>query len=141
MHLDEKKLLKMEHWYQKHRAPAIILGRLVPGLRIATTVVAGIFEVPFWAFAGYTTISGVIWAAIYLTAGAVLGREYDHLSAYIISLLSRPLVRGALAIAALTFIGWFLFKRRPAWLWRDEDDDEPAAPPAEPKQAPSQQRR
>jgi membrane protein DedA with SNARE-associated domain len=111
VHLDPPRLERMERWFQQHQRSAIILGRLVPGLRTAVTVAAGIFEVPYPAFVLYTALSSVIWAAFYLTAGAVLGREYDQLAAYIIYLVAQPPVQVALLLAVPLIIFW----RRRAW--------------------------
>lgn len=112
VHLDEQKLKRMECWLHEHQFAAIVLGRLVPGLRTAVTVVAGIFEVRYSAFLLYTALSAVIWAAIYLSAGAYLGHEYEMLATYAVSLLGRPLVRGGLALAALVAGLWLLWRRR-----------------------------
>ena len=119
IHLDEAKLERMERWFQEHQRAAIVLGRLVPGLRTAVTVAAGIFEVPYGSFALYTGLSSIIWASFYLTAGALLGREYDQLAAYAVYVLGFPLVRAALALAALAAIVWLLLRRR-------KKDDSPA---------------
>jgi membrane protein DedA with SNARE-associated domain len=112
IHLDESKLERMERWVQEHQRSTIILGRLVPGLRTAVTVAAGIFEVPYGSFALYTGLSSIIWASFYLTAGALLGREYDQLAAYAVYLLRFPATWAVLALAALAAITWLLLRRR-----------------------------
>jgi membrane protein DedA with SNARE-associated domain len=110
--LDEKKLMRMERWFQDHQRSAIVLGRLVPGLRIAVTIVAGIFEVSFRSFLLYTGLSAIIWAAIFLTAGFVLGRQYEGLTEYVVQMLGRPLIQSALALLVLIVAGWLLLRGR-----------------------------
>jgi membrane protein DedA with SNARE-associated domain len=111
IHLDQEKLARMERWFQDHQRTAIVLGRLVPGLRTAVTVAAGIFEVPYRAFALYTTLSSIIWAGFYLAAGAILGREYDQLAAYAVYLFAQPLFQAAVLLAAIAIIAWRLRHR------------------------------
>ena len=112
VHLDEHKLKRTEHWIHDHQFAAIVIGRLVPGLRTAVTVVAGVFEVKYSAFLLYTALSAAIWAAIYLSAGAYLGHEYEALATYAVALLGRPVVRGGLALAALAVLVWMFWRRR-----------------------------
>jgi membrane protein DedA with SNARE-associated domain len=112
--LDPARLLRMERWVQRHQAAAIVLGRLVPGLRTAVTIAAGIFEVRFPAFLLYTGLSSILWAAAYLTAGALLGREYDQLAAYILAFLRLPGGQLALGLALVGLVLWWLARRRAA---------------------------
>lgn len=70
IHLDERRLLWMERWLGRHGPLVIIPGRLVPGLRIPTTVVCGIFAVPLAGFVPAVAAAALIWGAIYFAAGA-----------------------------------------------------------------------
>jgi membrane protein DedA with SNARE-associated domain len=112
--LDRARLVRMERWVQRHQAAAIVLGRLVPGLRTAVTIAAGIFEVRFPAFLLYTGLSSILWAVAYLTAGALLGREYDQLAAYILAFLRLPGGQLALGLALVGLGLWWLARRRAA---------------------------
>ena len=47
LHLDPPKLLKAEAFLRCHGPWAIVLGRIIPGLRIASTLAAGIFGMPY----------------------------------------------------------------------------------------------
>lgn len=68
-----EKVTKIEHWFNKHGGRAIIIGRLIPGLRIVTPIVAGTFELPYKTFWLYTTIAAFIWANIYFVIGKLFG--------------------------------------------------------------------
>ena len=68
----------IERWFDSYGAPIIVIGRLVPGLRIAVAVAAGIMKVVFWQYALYTCISAAIWAAIYMGIGWGLGGQYEN---------------------------------------------------------------
>jgi membrane protein DedA with SNARE-associated domain len=73
IHLNESRLKRLEGWLQRFGFVAIIVGRLLPGLRIATTVVASTFGIPLYVFVPAVAISSLIWTSIYLVAGAAAG--------------------------------------------------------------------
>ncbi|MBF6591762.1 MAG: DedA family protein [Ktedonobacterales bacterium] len=74
-HLNERRLERMEGWFRQHGPLAIVLGRLIPGLRIPTTVMAGLAEVPYRVYAPSAAIAAVIWSAAYFWLGVVIRRE------------------------------------------------------------------
>jgi membrane protein DedA with SNARE-associated domain len=77
--LDESRLKRMEGWLQRYGFMAIIVGRLLPGLRIATTIVASTFGISLYVFMPAVALSGLIWTSIYLIAGATAGSLFELL--------------------------------------------------------------
>ncbi len=75
IHLDEAKLTKVERWIHEHGPVMVLVGRLTPGLRTPTSVMAGVFEVPFLQFLMYATLSAVIWSGFWLGSGYFFGRK------------------------------------------------------------------
>ncbi|KKR60028.1 MAG: hypothetical protein UU00_C0039G0002 [Microgenomates group bacterium GW2011_GWC1_40_35] len=71
--LTPDKIRKIEGWFEKHGGKTIVIGRLIPGLRIVTPAVAGLFEVPYKTFWLYTTIAAFIWANLYYVIGKFFG--------------------------------------------------------------------
>lgn len=63
------KIKKVEKWFTKYGGWAIVIGRLIPGLRIITPIVAGLFGVNYKTFWLYTIIAALIWANIYFIIG------------------------------------------------------------------------
>jgi len=55
-------------------APAVFIGRLIPGLRIHTTQVAGVSKMPRLTFAAGLIPSVFVYIAIFVGAGALLGQ-------------------------------------------------------------------
>ena len=104
VHLDEEKLTKVERWIHKHGPVMVLVGRLTPGLRTPTSIMAGVFEVPFLQFLFYATLSAVMWSGFWLGLGYFFGRRLV------------PLVRhfdksGYVVFAAvILFIAWLLFR-------------------------------
>lgn len=64
-----QKIKKLQKWFEKYGGAAIVIGRLVPGLRTITPIAAGLFDLPYKTFWIYTTIAALIWVNIYFFAG------------------------------------------------------------------------
>ena len=59
---------------QRRGAPAVFIGRLIPGLRITTTQVAGVSNMPRLTFAIGLIPSVVVYIAVFVGIGALLGQ-------------------------------------------------------------------
>lgn len=68
-----QKVKRIEKWFEKYGGFAIVIGRLIPGLRIVTPVVAGLFDISYKTFWIYTAIAAFIWANIYFIIGRFFG--------------------------------------------------------------------
>jgi len=64
-----EKIKRIEKWFKKYGGITIVIGRLIPGLRIVTPIVAGLFGVSYNSFWFYTAIAAIIWANIYYLIG------------------------------------------------------------------------
>lgn len=111
LRIREERLDATGEWLRRHRGPAIVFGRLTPGLRIVTTVAAGTFSVNYGAFLGYTALSATIWAAIYLTLGASVRTFYRTIGDWLWP--PNPI---ALALAVFVIVAAIVALRRRAWL-------------------------
>ncbi len=61
----------MRPWLARRGGLAIIPGRLIPGLRIPTTVVAAAFNVPLRVFLPAVATAAVVWGTFYIVLGAI----------------------------------------------------------------------
>ena len=59
---------------QRRGAPAVFIGRLIPGLRITTTQVAGVSKISRLTFAAGLIPSVVVYIAVFVGLGALLGQ-------------------------------------------------------------------
>src|SRR5919202_5281490 len=50
LHLDAQRLTRAEEWLNRHGAFAIVAGRAIPGIRLATVIACGLFKVPYRTF-------------------------------------------------------------------------------------------
>ena len=106
---------RAERWFERYGALAIIIGRLIPGLRIAVAVAAGVVKVKFWKFAVYTGVSAAIWAGAYMGIGWALGSQYQAVSKAVHRITGDPLsVLGIVAVVAglLALAAYITVRRR-----------------------------
>lgn len=80
-------------------ASAVLLARVIPGLRLLTYTVSGFLRVPFWPFTGWVMVAVALWTAGLFWLSSVLGAALStalHVPAPIAVAL--PIVALALAI-------------------------------------------
>ncbi len=117
LHLNPQRLERMETWLAQRGTLAIILGRLIPGLRVPTTVMCGLSGVPYRVYAPSAALAGLIWSAIYFLLGAVLQRRMGLITSFAVGLLdtigdSTLLTVLAIALLIGLLVGvWGLFHR------------------------------
>lgn len=73
MHLRPEHLVRAEQWLQQRGAVAIVLGRLTPGLRMATVIACGVFAVPLWRFLPALSLGALLYILLYTLLGYFVG--------------------------------------------------------------------
>lgn len=68
-----KQLDRAEKQLKRHGAAAVVLGRLLPGLRIVTSIACGIFRVPYRVFLPSMTLGSLIYIVGYTLLGYFAG--------------------------------------------------------------------
>lgn len=101
----EEREVRLEAWLARRGAAAVVLGRLIPGLRIVMTVVAGALRLRQSTFALGTLVAGLLWATLYFWIGWALGAGYERVvdGGALSSLLP---VASAIAIAGGALLAW-----------------------------------
>jgi membrane protein DedA with SNARE-associated domain len=57
----------------------VLLGRLIPGLRVAMSLIAGTAEVPVWRFSAGVFVAAAIYWTGWVLLGAFIGPQVDDL--------------------------------------------------------------
>jgi membrane protein DedA with SNARE-associated domain len=70
-------------WFQRHGNIAVLLGRLVPGVRSLIAVPAGIGKMNTGLFLIYSAIGSSMWTSMLAYAGYLLGENYDKVEKYV----------------------------------------------------------
>lgn len=92
-------------WFDRHGRSAVLLGRLVPGVRSLISIPAGVNRMPWLQFVGYTTAGSLIWNAVLITAGYELGARWHLVEGHLGDVSNVVYVLLALAV------GWFVVRR------------------------------
>jgi membrane protein DedA with SNARE-associated domain len=71
---------RLEGWLARRGAFGVVVGRLVPGLRVVMTVLAGALRLRQSTFALGTLAAGLIWATLYFWIGWAAGAGYERVA-------------------------------------------------------------
>ncbi len=75
--ISEKKLERVETWFEKYGDKAVFLGRMIPVMREMISVPAGLLKMKFPKFILYTFAGSLVWAAATILAGYYFGESLD----------------------------------------------------------------
>ncbi|WP_185994466.1 DedA family protein [Nocardioides campestrisoli] len=95
-------------WFARHGRTAVLVGRVVPGVRSLVSIPAGVDRMPLPAFVGYTALGSLAWNALLVGAGYQLGARWHLVEGYVGS-ASRVIVVVLALAAAYGF--WRLLHR------------------------------
>jgi membrane protein DedA with SNARE-associated domain len=73
IHLTPARLDQAELWLRQRGVVAIVLGRITPGLRMATVIACGVFGVPFWRFLPSLALGAFLYILAYTLLGYFVG--------------------------------------------------------------------
>ncbi len=104
LRIDEDDLDRSDAWMERRGSWAVLLGRLVPGLRSIVSIPAGVLRMPVLRFTALTTFGSAVWNAALIGAGLVLGSAYSRLSG--------PISTAALVVLAIAAVAAFVFLQR-----------------------------
>jgi membrane protein DedA with SNARE-associated domain len=113
LRLKEERIDRAERWLEARPIRGVAMLRLTPGLRIYSTIVAGLLAVPRARATISFVVSGVIWATAWLSLGIVLDTNVNR-AAVVVSRIERlivPLFIAALVGLAMFWIGRHVYRR------------------------------
>lgn len=77
-----ENLERAEDFFRRHDRWAVLIGRLLPGVRALIAVPAGIQKMAFWRFFALNLVGTVFWVSVLTYLGSVLGDNYDKVDQY-----------------------------------------------------------
>ena len=103
---------RLERWFDAHAAPVVVVGRVIPAVRILIPIVAGVARGNFGLFVVSVAAGNVLWSALYLGLGWGLGGEFEAILSAAIDHLALA-IGVAAAVAALLAV--LIGVRRRGW--------------------------
>jgi membrane protein DedA with SNARE-associated domain len=71
--VNEKKLERVEIWFEKYGDKAVFLGRMIPVMREMISIPAGLLKMRIPKFIAYTFAGSLVWSAVTILAGYYFG--------------------------------------------------------------------
>jgi membrane protein DedA with SNARE-associated domain len=103
--LRQSDLTKARRWFQRHGELAVLLGRLVPGVRSLISIPAGVTEMPLSRFLLYTATGSAAWNSLLVGLGWLLNSHWSIVQQYV------HVFEYLVAAAVVLAVGWFVWKR------------------------------
>jgi len=100
-------LERAKGWFAKHGRLAVLVCRLVPGIRSLISIPAGIARMPLVSFLFYTAIGSGFWTAMLAYGGYVLGDKFQQVEKYL-----NPVSYVVLLAIALIYVKRLLSTRK-----------------------------
>lgn len=97
LHVEERKVVIVERWFQKSGAWMIFLSRMTPYVRPFACFPAGIAQMPFGRFLLAATSGSLLWCSIMLSIGWSLGKRW-HLALHVLQLYPLPSIGAIILI-------------------------------------------
>jgi membrane protein DedA with SNARE-associated domain len=74
---------RADDWFDRHGAKAVLLGRIVPGIRSFISIPAGFNRMNLGSFLLFTTIGSSVWTSLLAGAGYLLGTNFHQIEEYL----------------------------------------------------------
>ena len=100
LHLNEKKIARAEHWFQRFGDRLIVVGYFFPGFRHFTAYFSGMSEINYGRYAILAGTGAFLWTLTFITLGRILGVHWHKITL----VLHRYLVRGGIVLAIIVFL-------------------------------------
>lgn len=81
--IDADDVDRADAWFARHGEKAVLIGRLIPGVRSLVSLPAGAAGMPFWRFTVLTTVGSLVWNLLLIGSGWLLGTQYHVIEAHI----------------------------------------------------------
>ncbi len=122
--LTPQEIDKVDAWFRRHGGKAILIGRLVPGIRSLISIPAGVCGMSFRRFLTLTAIGTAAWSTLLIVAGYTLGEGFERVGHYV-SPIGNVIIGGALVIYVYRVLTFRRHVKRP-----EECSDEAGQDPA-----------
>ncbi|MEA5502875.1 DedA family protein [Halotia wernerae UHCC 0503] len=105
--ISSEDITKAKRWFYRQGKKAVLIGRLVPGVRTLISVPAGLSNMNLLSFLFYTALGSAAWVGLLTYSGYVLGSQYELVDKYL-----APVSKIVLGILVLACFGWILKRQR-----------------------------
>lgn len=80
--MESSDLDRAEGWFDRHDRSAVLIGRLVPGVRSLISLPAGFRRMPLVPFIAFTAVGSAAWNTALVVAGFLAGSRWRSVGRY-----------------------------------------------------------
>lgn len=80
LHVTDARLLLVRQWFERIGKWSLMIGFFLPGFRHVIAIVAGASGLRLLSFMIFAYSGAFIWAAVFITSGYIIGREWHQWS-------------------------------------------------------------
>ncbi len=104
--MEPSDLDRAEQWFARHDRAAVLIGRLVPGVRSLISLPAGFQQMPLGLFVLLTAVGSAAWNTLLLFGGYALGSQWRSIGRY------SDWLNLAVVVVLIGAVGKFVWSRR-----------------------------
>jgi membrane protein DedA with SNARE-associated domain len=116
---------RSQAWFRKYGSAAVLIARVVPGLRSIISVPAGLTAMPFGRYALYTVLGSAVWNIMLVSAGYFLGHNWEIVETVLDPV--SPVIYAGIILTVALFVGkraWDRFRSPQEAAVRVREDEE-----------------
>jgi membrane protein DedA with SNARE-associated domain len=98
--MDHRDVERAGGWFARHGRWAVLLGRMVPGVRSLVSIPAGVARMPLWLFTLLTVVGSAVWNALFIGLGWLLGDQWTEVGKYS-DVINYVVIGGIVLVCAL----------------------------------------
>ena len=110
MVITREDLEKSRVWFRRYGTQAVIIARVIPGMRSIISLPAGLTGMPYSKFAFLTVLGSACWNLALIGAGYFLGNNWSQVEVWLDPI--SPVIYAAIILAVVGFIAKRLWDRR-----------------------------
>ena len=103
----QREIAAADKWFARFGNRAVLICKLLPGIRAFGSFPAGVTRMNFAVFLGYTSLGALIWAVAFAGSGYLLGRHWVLLSEQL-----KPISIALFAALAVAIVVWLIVRAR-----------------------------
>lgn len=81
--LDAQDVATAQRWFERHGPLAVLIGRLIPGVRTLISAPAGLVKMRMGLFLALTTAGSLAWVSLLTASGYLLNDQYHRVERFL----------------------------------------------------------
>jgi len=103
----QRELAAADRWFARFGNRAVLICKLLPGIRAFGSYPAGVTRMNFGIFVGYTAIGATLFSLAFVTSGYLLGKHWDVIVEQI-----KPISIVLLSALVIGIVVWLIVRMR-----------------------------